>query len=69
MHLGEEDEYISKDAQAAIVAALDNNTSAEVFIYPGCRHAFARHRGNHYDEQAADLANARTAAFFKADLE
>jgi len=68
MHLGEEDEYISKDAQKAIIAALKDNSFAQVFTYPGCKHAFARHRGTHYDKDAAALANGRTADFFKLHL-
>jgi carboxymethylenebutenolidase len=68
MHLGEEDEYISKDAREAIIEALKNNACARVFTYPGCRHAFARHRGAHYDKDAAALANGRTADFFKLHL-
>jgi carboxymethylenebutenolidase len=68
MHLGEEDEYISKDAQKAIIKALADNPSAQVFTYPGCSHAFARHHGIHYDKAAAALANGRTADFFKLNL-
>jgi carboxymethylenebutenolidase len=68
MHLGEEDEYISKQAQRAIIEALKNNACARVFTYPGCNHAFARHRGQHYDKDAAALANGRTAEFFKLHL-
>jgi carboxymethylenebutenolidase len=68
MHLGEEDEYISKDAQQAIIAALTGNEFAEVFTYPGCSHAFARHRGIHFDKNAAQLANSRTAQFFQVHL-
>ncbi len=68
MHLGEEDEYIPKDAQKAIIAALAGNEFAEVFTYPGCSHAFARHRGIHYDKNAAELANSRTAEFFQRHL-
>jgi carboxymethylenebutenolidase len=68
VHLGEEDEYIHKVAQKAIADALANNASAQVFTYPGCRHAFARHRGVHYDKDAAALANGRTADFFKLHL-
>ena len=68
IHLGEEDEYISKTAQKAIIDALADNPSARVFTYPGCKHAFARHHGIHYDQRAADLANGRTAEFFKAHL-
>ncbi|MEA5627466.1 dienelactone hydrolase family protein [Nostoc sp. UHCC 0251] len=68
IHLGEEDEYISKEAQAAIIAALKDNAAAQVFTYPGRRHAFARHRGQHYDKDAAALANGRTADFFQLHL-
>jgi carboxymethylenebutenolidase len=68
MHLGEEDEYISKDAQTAIIAALAGNTFSQVFTYPGCSHAFARHRGIHFDKNAAQLANSRTADFFQRHL-
>ncbi|MEH2153294.1 dienelactone hydrolase family protein [Nostoc sp.] len=68
MHLGEEDEYISKEAQAAIIAALKDNGAAQVFTYPGRRHAFARHRGQHYDKDAAALANGRTTNFFQLHL-
>jgi carboxymethylenebutenolidase len=68
MHLGEEDEYISKDAQTAIIAALAGNTFFQVFTYPGCSHAFARHRGIHFNKNAAELANRRTAQFFQRHL-
>jgi carboxymethylenebutenolidase len=68
MHLGEEDEYISKEAQKAIIDALRDNSHAQVFTYPGCKHAFARHRGAHYDKEAAALANGRTVDFFKKHL-
>ena len=68
MHLGEEDEYISKAAQKAIIAALAGNELANVFTYPGCRHAFARHRGIHFDRVAAQLASSRTADFFHLHL-
>lgn len=68
VHLGEEDEFISKSAQQAISAALGHNPLAQVFSYPGQAHAFARHGGSHYDRDAATLANARTAAFFELHL-
>lgn len=67
-HLAEEDEYIGKDAQAAIAAAFSANPLIELHAYAGCNHAFARPGGNHYDAEAATLANARTDAFFKQHL-
>jgi len=68
MHLAEEDEFISKDAQARIKAALADVPCSTVYSYPGCKHAFARHTGLHYDAQAAALANGRTWAFLAQHL-
>jgi carboxymethylenebutenolidase len=43
MHLDEEDEFISKDAQRKITQAFASNALVEIHSYPGCSHAFARH--------------------------
>lgn len=67
-HLAGADEYIGKDAQAVIHAALKDNASIEMHTYPGCNHAFARPGGDHYDAAAATLANGRTDAFFQQHL-
>ena len=68
MHLGEEDEFISRAAQAEIKAALASKPNAIVYSYPGQRHAFARHNGAHYNAAAAALANGRTADFLHRQL-
>jgi carboxymethylenebutenolidase len=68
MHLGEEDEFISKAAQAEIKTALASKTNATVYSYPGQRHAFARHNGTHYNATAAALANGRTSEFLQRQL-
>ena len=68
MHLGEEDEFISKAAQAQIKAALAGKPNAIVYSYPGQHHAFARRKGAHYDAAAAALANGRTAEFLHSHL-
>ena len=68
MHLGEEDEFISKAAQAEIKAALASKPNATVYSYPGQRHAFARHNGTHYNAAAAALANGRTSEFLHQQL-
>jgi hypothetical protein len=49
----EEDEFITKEAQPAIKAALSGKLNVEMYIYPGCNHAFARHTGMHYNAAAA----------------
>jgi carboxymethylenebutenolidase len=63
MHLGEEDEFISRPAQAQIRAALTCKPNSSVYGYPRQRHAFSRHNGAHYDAHAAALAHARTYEF------
>src|SRR5271154_6410467 len=68
MHLGEEDEFITKAAQAQIKAALAGKSNATVYSYPGQRHAFSRHNGAHYDAAAAALANERTSEFLNQQL-
>jgi carboxymethylenebutenolidase len=68
MHLGEDDEFISKAAQAQIKAALAAKANATVYSYPGQRHAFARHNGAHYNTAAATLANGRTSEFLHRHL-
>src|SRR6202167_4199630 len=68
MHLGEEDEFISKTAQAQIKAALAKKPNATVYSYPGQCHAFSRHNGAHYNAAAATLANARTSEFLNQEL-
>ena len=68
MHLGEEDEFISKGAQAQIKKALAGNPNATVYTYPDQRHAFARHNGAHYNAAAAALANGRTSEFLHIQL-
>src|SRR5271170_2137098 len=68
MHLGEEDEFITKTAQAQIKAALAKKPNATVYSYPGQRHAFSRHNGTHYNATAAVLANGRTSDFLNKHL-
>ena len=68
MHLAEEDEFISKTAQAEIKAALAKKPHATVYSYPGQNHAFSRHNGAHYNAAAAALAKTRTSEFLNREL-
>jgi carboxymethylenebutenolidase len=67
MHLGELDEFITPGAQATIRRELLPR-GVEIHSYPGCWHAFARHRGAHFNASAARLANGRTVDFLRAHL-
>ena len=68
IHLAEDDEYIPELAQNKIKAAVQDLPNVEIYSYPACHHAFARHRGAHYDASAAKLAARRTAEFFRVHL-
>jgi carboxymethylenebutenolidase len=68
LHIAAQDSYCKPDAQAKIKAALGSNPKVTIHSYAGQEHAFARMGGQHYDKASADLANGRTAEFFKKNL-
>jgi carboxymethylenebutenolidase len=68
LHIAEKDQFCPPDAQAKIKAALTGNAHVTIHSYAGMDHAFARVGGQHYDKAAAELANGRTAEFFKKNL-
>ncbi len=55
-------------AQAKIEAGLKDNPHVTIYRYPLMNHAFARVGGAHYDKAMADLANIRSATFFRQHL-
>ena len=68
VHLAQDDEYIPLPARQDIFDALERRPRVETFLYPACRHAFARRGGEHRDDAAAALAQQRSAAFLGAYL-
>jgi carboxymethylenebutenolidase len=68
MHIAEEDQFVPKPAQAIILAALKDHPQIEIHTYPGCDHAFAREGGEHFNAEAAKLANGRSLQFFERTL-
>ena len=68
LHIAEEDEFVSKDAQVVMRKSLRDQSGIVMHYYPGMSHAFARNDGIHYDKGNADLANDRTLEFFRANL-
>lgn len=68
LHIAGKDQFVPKAAQDAINAALKDNPLATVHTYAEQDHAFTRVGGKHYDAHAAELADARTVAFFKQHL-
>jgi carboxymethylenebutenolidase len=68
MHVAKKDKFSSPEAQAQIRDVLGKNICVTIHTYPGCDHAFARFGGEHYDREAAELANRRSAAFLAENL-
>lgn len=68
LHIAQQDQYCSPEAQAAIHAALDGQANVTLHDYAGQDHAFARVGGAHYNASAAELANLRTLEFFTRHL-
>ena len=68
LHIAEKDEFTPPPAQEKIKAGLRSNPQVTLHSYPDCDHAFARVGGQHYDKAAAELANRRTAEFFRRHL-
>ncbi|MFN3826356.1 MAG: dienelactone hydrolase family protein [Micavibrio sp.] len=68
LHIAEEDKFVSKEAQKLIKDKLATNNSVTIHSYANVDHAFARGQGQHYDEQAATLANQRSYKFLNTNL-
>ena len=68
LHIAAEDGFVPKPMQKQMIAGLKDNPNVTLHRYDGVDHAFARPGGKNFNQAAADLANARTAAFFKAHL-
>lgn len=68
LHIAGADEYVPPPAQQQIIDGLAGNSHVTTYVYPEMAHAFARTGGQHYDQANAELANGRTATFFRQYL-
>lgn len=68
LHIAAKDQFVPPEAQKQIVEGLKSNPLVTLHTYPEMDHAFAREGGEHYDKACADLANGRTATFFRQHL-
>jgi len=69
LHIAEEDEFVSTEAQNTIKDGLKDNALVTIYSYPGVNHAFSRLNGIHYDEEVTLQANQRTIDFLKNTLD
>lgn len=69
LHIAGNDPYVPKEALAKIEGTLKAKPGAEVFVYPGLDHGFARDTDpNHYNGDGTKLAHGRTLEMFKKAL-
>ena len=68
LHIPTADHFVGAEAQAAIHAGLGDHSRVTLHDYPGLDHGFAAEMGERRDSAGADLADMRTAAFFKEHL-
>ena len=68
LHFAENDGYCDASARAQISQHLAGNDKAEVYVYPGVDHAFARAGSSHYDKPASLMAHERSIAALKREI-
>ena len=67
-HVAGLDAFVPAAAQQVIRDNLESHPNTTLHFYEHQDHAFARIGGEHYDRQAADLANGRTLTFLHQHL-
>lgn len=68
LHIASDDGFVPQEAQAAMHAGLDDHPKVTLHDYPGMNHGFATEMGDRRNDQAATLADQRTADFFAEHL-
>ena len=68
LHIPTQDGFVPRETQAAMHAGLDDHPRVTLHDYDGLDHGFATEHGKRRVEDAANLADSRTAAFFAEHL-
>ncbi len=68
LHIPTEDRFVDKDTQKAMHDGLDDHPKVTLYDYEGLDHGFATEFGKRRSEEAAQLADKRTAEFFAEHL-
>lgn len=68
LHIPTEDGFVDKDTQAAMHEGLDDHPKVTLHDYEGLDHGFATEVGKRRNEEAANLADSRSAKFFAEHL-
>jgi carboxymethylenebutenolidase len=68
LHIPTADGFVGPETQAAMHEGLDDHPRVTLFDYEGLDHGFATEHGKRRNEDAAQLADSRTAEFFATHL-
>ena len=68
LHIPTNDGFVPRETQSAMHIGLDDHPKVTLHDYEGLDHGFATETGERRSEQAANLADGRTAAFFAEHL-
>lgn len=68
LHIAGKDGFVPPTAQEAMHRGLGSHANVTLYDYPEQDHAFTREGGKNFDMHAAELADARTLAFFRQHL-
>jgi len=68
LHIPTSDGFVPPEVQATMHEGLDGHPKVTLYDYPGLDHGFATEFGKRRNEEAAELADSRTAAFFAEKL-
>jgi carboxymethylenebutenolidase len=68
LHIAGADHFVTPDIQAKMHEGLDDHPKVTLCDYPGEDHGFATESGKRRSEEAAQLADKRTADFFAEHL-
>jgi carboxymethylenebutenolidase len=65
LHFAELDQFCPPQARTQVLEAFAGKPGAQMYVYPGVDHAFARTGGDHFDKPSALMAHQRSMALFK----
>lgn len=68
LHVPTADGFVPPEAQKAMHEGLDGNAHVTIYDYEGLDHGFAAEHGVRRNEEAARLADERTATFFAENV-
>jgi carboxymethylenebutenolidase len=69
LHIPTADGFVDADTQKAMHEGLDDHPRVTLYDYEGLDHGFATEIGKRRDEEAANIADGRTSAFFAKHLD